>query len=1075
MGRGDDYVFKAGDVHGHNIVIATLPAGQEYGTGSAAALASQIKKFFPNLWFGLLVGVAAGLPNLTRSVPLDIRLGDILVGLPSDESAGLVAYELAKVTGKDGYQLLRGGRVLANTETVVRSAIGSIKLNAPNESEIFLEHYECIKHHEHPGGTFIDPGQDRDTLYEVAEDDIARRVARERRPASKRTRVWYGSIGSGDKLVKNAQYRDMLRNELNLIGLEMEAAGTMNQIPVGVIRGVCDYADNHKNKEWQPYAAAMAAAYAKAVLAEIGPRSIAAQNGPQDPQDPKDPIRSAKEINILKMLNTSLHHDRKDRNTDSLEGTCGWFVSHEFFRDWQESKSSRLLWVSADPGCGKSVLSKYLVDHVLKTTVSRTVCYFFFKDDFEDQRNVMGALRCILYQLFDQKRNLLSDSILEQSEIKGENLFGSFGEIWRTLISVAEDENAGEIICLLDAIDECEDQGRSQLARELRRFYSREGTGRTSNLKFLLTSRPYDKIRRSFGPQGMPTSSMIHLSGENEAEMEKISREIDIFIKDRVKHISGNLLTHEEQDALLRQLTRIPHRTYLWVHLTLNLIERDIDKLKTVGVASQLYEAITEAISNPPRTVDEAYNKALSKSPNPEHAKDILHIIVAAQRPLTVKEMNMALNIQKSIRSYEKVNTLEDENNFRQRIRDTCGLFVTIIDSKLYLLHQTVKEFLVQNDELNPGSVRQGLEWKHSIQPIIAHRVLAEICVYYLLFEEFEVHPLDENEVPSQYADNHIFLAYSAMHWAAHLRELGNDVPDAMQQSVLKLCDMSSRSCLTWLRIYWTNAGTEFPSTFTSLMIASYFGLETVAKQLLSSGVTGLNSRDDTYGRSALSWAAGNGFYTVVKLLIGNTTVARLGSLLRLRADINSKDNFGRTPLSYAVWSGNTSVVELLIKAGSRIDLEDTSGGTPLSSIVGPQKSTIENLFLSAARNNDEVMVRLFLDREADLNSSDDENRTRLLHARDANGNTALHWAIYNANKAMMSVILNYPVNLEARAGWDNTPLISAIEDEFEIGVRMLLDRNCDVNYWCKPVSVHKPEVMASLSTRKLILHFFPL
>ncbi|KAH7191295.1 hypothetical protein DER44DRAFT_678162 [Fusarium oxysporum] len=49
-------------------------------------------------------------------------------------------------------------------------------------------------------------------------------------------------------------------------GLEMETAGTMNRIPVGVIRGVCDYADEHKNKEWQPYAAAMAASYAKAIF-----------------------------------------------------------------------------------------------------------------------------------------------------------------------------------------------------------------------------------------------------------------------------------------------------------------------------------------------------------------------------------------------------------------------------------------------------------------------------------------------------------------------------------------------------------------------------------------------------------------------------------------------------------------------------------------------------------------------------------------------------------------------------------------------------------------------------------------
>ncbi|EEY20834.1 conserved hypothetical protein [Verticillium alfalfae VaMs.102] len=54
--------------------------------------------------------------------------------------------------------------------------------------------------------------------------------------------------------------RNRLRYRFDLIGVKMEAAGTMNRFPIIVIRGACDYADEHKNKEWQPYAAAMAAA-----------------------------------------------------------------------------------------------------------------------------------------------------------------------------------------------------------------------------------------------------------------------------------------------------------------------------------------------------------------------------------------------------------------------------------------------------------------------------------------------------------------------------------------------------------------------------------------------------------------------------------------------------------------------------------------------------------------------------------------------------------------------------------------------------------------------------------------------
>jgi hypothetical protein len=75
-------VFTAGTVCGHNVVLATLPPGQPYGTSSAGALADQIKMSFPNLWFGLLVGVAAGLPNLSRG----LRRGIFVLAMSSSLS-----------------------------------------------------------------------------------------------------------------------------------------------------------------------------------------------------------------------------------------------------------------------------------------------------------------------------------------------------------------------------------------------------------------------------------------------------------------------------------------------------------------------------------------------------------------------------------------------------------------------------------------------------------------------------------------------------------------------------------------------------------------------------------------------------------------------------------------------------------------------------------------------------------------------------------------------------------------------------------------------------------------------------
>ncbi|KAF2477159.1 ankyrin, partial [Lindgomyces ingoldianus] len=697
--------------------------------------------------------------------------------------------------------------------------------------------------------------------------------------------------------------------------------------------------------------------------------------------------RREKEIEILRCLNASPYRDRKDRNPGRVPRTCDWFVSHKLFRDWQESKSSRMLWVSADPVCGKSVLAKYLVDSILPTTESRTVCYFFFKDDFEDQRNVVSALCCILHQLFKQKRILLSDAILDHA---------------------VEDENAGEIICLLDAIDECEDQGRSQLARKLCQLY---GTRRDFNLKFLLTSRPYGVIRRGFQPLEIPGLPVIHLSGESGVEMEKISREINVFIRARVQDIGARLkLTYDEQDLLLRELMRVPNRTYLWVHLTLDLIESDIDIDKT---------GIFEATSQLPKTVDEAYDKILSKSRDSERAQKLLYIVVAAARPLTLREMTLVLVLQESHQSYDDLN-LRPEDRFREDVRDICGLFVTIIDSRIYLLHQTAKEFLVQKDMVNsPKDVHSNLKWKNSLRPQESHRILAEICIWHLLLAEFETHPLYRNGPPSQYTEDHVFLDYSAKHWAAHLRELQIGIQDAITPSILRICDVSSQRCLTWFRIYWTSTNTELPQGFTTLMVVSYFGLSTAVKHLLKMDGIDLDSRDDTYQRSALSWAAGNGFDTVVKLLIKRAYTGLnfnlfLNLLLGKGAEVDSVDTYGRTPLSYAVWNGNIAAVKLLIKAGARAGLKDEIGGTPLSyAFSSGQKELIKllakgdsqidledniskELLFPAAKKGHEAVVRLLLERSrVDPDTNDNYGRT------------PLSWAAENGHEAIVKLLLD--------------------------------------------------------------------
>lgn len=81
--------------------------------------------------------------------------------------------------------------------------------------------------------------------------------------------IHYGLIASGDQVMRDGATRERLRRELDVLCFEMEAAGLMDDFPCLVVRGICDYADSHKNKQWQGYAAAAAAAYAKELLSVV--------------------------------------------------------------------------------------------------------------------------------------------------------------------------------------------------------------------------------------------------------------------------------------------------------------------------------------------------------------------------------------------------------------------------------------------------------------------------------------------------------------------------------------------------------------------------------------------------------------------------------------------------------------------------------------------------------------------------------------------------------------------------------------------------------------------------------------
>jgi nucleoside phosphorylase len=78
--------------------------------------------------------------------------------------------------------------------------------------------------------------------------------------------VHYGSIASGNQLIKDGATRDRIAKELGVLCFDNQSAGIMSDFPFLVIRGISDYSDSHKSRLWQGYAAATATAYTTELL-----------------------------------------------------------------------------------------------------------------------------------------------------------------------------------------------------------------------------------------------------------------------------------------------------------------------------------------------------------------------------------------------------------------------------------------------------------------------------------------------------------------------------------------------------------------------------------------------------------------------------------------------------------------------------------------------------------------------------------------------------------------------------------------------------------------------------------------
>jgi nucleoside phosphorylase len=495
----DNNHYTLGKVEKHNVVIASLPDG-EYGIASAASVARDLLHSFPNVRIGLMVGIGGGAPSPKH----DIRLGDIVVSVPRDGKGGLFQYDFGK-TIQD--QRFRPTGFLNQPPTVLRTAVNGLKVQYESDghrlketiNSIFEKKKRLRRKYKRPDSIsdrlyqsgFIHPFNDEGSCAAVCGDDPSNLIIRpERTEDDDDPTIHYGLIASADQLMKDASVRDTLAKEKDVLCFEMEAAGLMNHFPCLVIRGICDYSDTHKNKEWQGYASMAAAAYAKDLLCRIHPNRVEAEKSIQEIVSSGQLVRLRENMNNLltklpveKGINEireaaqgiginvrSLGADHKQGKIERWlqapdsstaynkalqqrhEGSGRWFLESTAFAEWEIRRNS-FLWLYGIPGCGKTILSSTIVQHLESTLPSQPLLYFFFTFTEPDKQSLESMIRSLIGQLYYKREDVQKhlDSLF--SACADGHRQPTTDSLCTTFLQMIQ--QVGEVWILLDALDEC--------------------------------------------------------------------------------------------------------------------------------------------------------------------------------------------------------------------------------------------------------------------------------------------------------------------------------------------------------------------------------------------------------------------------------------------------------------------------------------------------------------------------------------------------------------------------------------------------------------------------------------------
>ncbi|OAQ99952.1 hypothetical protein LLEC1_04023 [Akanthomyces lecanii] len=989
--RNDTNAYTLGSIEHHNIVIACLPTA-EYGTNNAANVLTHLVRTFPLIRLGLMVGVGGGVPSMA-----DIRLGDIVVG------TRVMQYDLGKILG---YRQIQP----TATPKIPQKLLGTVVSSLRAKHELEPSQVPSIMREKFGGHTKYGRPSSPDSLFCATYShvsptpgcdgcDHSKLVPRSTRMTNDPL-IHYGAVASGNQVMRSGTVRDEIARKVDVICFEMEAAGLMDILPCLPIRGICDYSDSHKNKEWQRYAAAAAAAYARELLAEL-PVAESCTKAAYRP-NPRRNLPNDDRRRLLESLKFEQMDSRKLNIRAAHTKTCRWFLNHPDYQAWlgarKWTRHHGFFWISGKPGAGKSTIMKFAWKS-MKSKGSRehslTASFFFNARGDYLERSIVGMYRSLLLQLlegFPDLQTVLDDSDLIFPRQNGCPCLNVLKDLFCNAISALGQRS---FTCFIDALDECDEQQVMDMVQHFEDL-AEQSTAKRTALRICFSSRhyPYIVIRRGirFTLEDQPGHA------EDLAE----------YVASRLR-IKEPALIEELQPQLLEKASGV----FLWIVLVVDILNKDYGR---GGLA------LRKRLAEIPSDLSKLFKDILRR--DNENMEDLLLCILwilYAKRPLRPMEFYHAL-----------WSGLSSKGMADPEIPDVTVLnagdrgLAEITKSKqpnVQFIHESIRDFLVKDKGLLELWPDLGFHWKSQ-----SHERLKQCCNSYMN------HSLPFLEYASQYVLHHADAAADVVQQDEFLSRF--PVPSWI--SIINLFEkFKIREYSPNASLFYVLAEKGFSTLIRTrlkddshvhcfgerygfpLFAALANGNKDAVAALLNSpsricnGIDitdGLNCRKDFKdykNRTPLSWAAQDGRAGIVKLLLQTVTT------------INVVDGGGRTSLSRASENGHEAVARLLIDKGADVNASDKDRSTPL---------------LLASQGGQETIARLLIDRGADIEALDKDRKTPLL------------WALGNGHKAVAGLLIDKGADVNTSDKDGSIPLLLASRRGHEAIAGLLINNGADVN-----------------------------